>query len=118
MFLQSLGNITRGSAHIKFIFIFSGFFLISLAFLICFKMLNFEIDWFHRSFKNIRFFRLKNNSLTDEERDEIVEVMDHIDDAEPISGCGMFEIRRSTLTSMLSTSITYLIILIQFKLSF
>ena len=88
-----------------------------MAFLIVFKMLNFEIDSFHRSFKNIRFFRLKNDDTTDAESDEIAEVMDLIDDAEPISGCGMFEIRRSTLTSMLSTSVTYLIILIQFKLT-
>ena len=88
-----------------------------MAFLIVFKMLNFEIDSFHRSFKNIRFFRLKNDDITAEETDKIAELMDLIDDAEPISGCGMFEIRRSTLTSMLSTSVTYLIILIQFKLT-
>ena len=81
-------------------------------------MLNFEIDGFYRSFKNIRFFRMKNIPLTPEDRADIEEVMDVIDDAQPISGCGLFEITRSTLTSMLSTSITYLIILIQFKISF
>ena len=80
-------------------------------------MLIFEIDGFYRSFKNIRFFRVKNSALTAEDRADIEEVMDVIDDAEPITGCGLFEITRSTLTSMLSTSITYLIILIQFKLA-
>ena len=99
-------------------FISAGFFLISIAFLIFFKMLTFEIDAFYRSFKNIRFFRVNNTKLTLESSAEIEEVMDIIDDAEPISGCGLFEITRSTLTSMISTSITYLIILIQFKLSF
>ena len=92
--------------------------MISTAFLIFFKMLTFEIDDFYRSFKNIRFFRLNNAKLTLEDRADIEEVMDIIDDAQPISGCGLFEITRSTLTSMISTSITYLIILIQFKLSF
>ena len=81
-------------------------------------MLCFEMDAFYRSFKNIRFFRLNNTKLTLEDRADIEEVMDIIDDAEPISGCGLFEITRSTLTNMISTSITYLIILIQFKLSF
>ena len=38
-----------------------------------------------------------------------------IDNLEPLSGYGLFEMNRSTLTSMISTSITYLIILIQFK---
>ena len=102
----------------SFISFILGFLLISTGFLIYFKMLTFAIDSFYRSFKSIRFFRLNNSKLTLEDRANIEEVMDIIDDAEPISGCGMFEITRSTLTSMLSTSITYLIILIQFKLSF
>ena len=97
---------------------FIGYFLISLAFLICFKMLNFEIDSFHRSFKNIRFCGLRRRNTTEEEEEDIQEVLDLIDEAEPITGCGMFGITRSTLTSMVSTSLTYLIILIQFKLSF
>ena len=94
---------------------FIGYFLVSLAFLICFKMLNFEIDSLHRSLKNIRFSRLKRKDTTEA---EVQEVLDLIEDAQPITGCGMFEITRSTLTSMVSTSLTYLIILIQFKLSF
>ena len=40
-----------------------------------------------------------------------------IDNLEPVSGYGLFEVTRGTLTSMVSTSITYLIILIQFKTS-
>ena len=79
-------------------------------------MLNFEIDSLHRSLKNIRFLRLRRSDTTKEE--DVQEVMDLIGEAQPISGCGMFEITRSTLTSMVSTSLTYLIILIQFKLSF
>ena len=33
------------------------------------------------------------------------------------SGLGLFTVERSTLTSMLSTAVTYLIILVQFKLT-
>ena len=91
--------------------------MISIGFLFLLKMLCFEIDAFHQSFKNIRFFHLKNTKLALEDRAEMEEVMDIIDDSEPISGCGLFEITRSTLTTMVSTSLTYLIILIQFKLS-
>ena len=81
-------------------------------------MLNFEIDSLHRSLKNIRFLRLRRSDTTKEDEEDVQEVMDLIGEAQPISGCGMFQITRSTLTSMVSTSLTYLIILIQFKLSF
>ena len=40
-----------------------------------------------------------------------------IDNLEPLSGYGLFGVDRSTLTSMISVSFTYLIILIQFKQS-
>ena len=96
---------------------FIGYFLISTGFLLCFKMLIFEIDSFYRSFKRIRYVRLDKDSFEVSEED-LEEMLDQIADAEPISGCGMFEITRSTLTSMMSISATYLIILLQFKLSF
>ena len=35
----------------------------------------------------------------------------------PLTGLGLFSIERSTLTAMLSVSLTYIIILIQFKMS-
>ena len=40
-----------------------------------------------------------------------------IDNLEPLSGYGLFGVDRSTLTSMISVAITYIIILIQFKQS-
>ena len=40
-----------------------------------------------------------------------------IDNLKPLSPYGLFSVERSTLTTMMSTSITYLIILIQFKQS-
>ena len=117
MIIHCLGK-HRDSQNSNVIVDSAGFLLISMAFLIFLKMMCFEIDAFYRSFKNIRFFRLKNKKLTLEDQADIEEVMDIIDDAQPISGCGLFEINRSTLTNMISTSVTYLIILLQFKLSF
>ena len=60
---------------------------------------------------------------------EAVEDLDNIDDKrrrfllreverlKPVSGYGLFSVERSTLTSMVSVAITYLIILIQFKMA-
>ena len=79
----------------------------------------FHIDSVYRSFKNIKK-SLKD--IEDEWKDKkdikrIVNIFEGLDSAEPLSGCGMFQITRGTLTSMISTSITYLIILVQFKIS-
>ena len=35
----------------------------------------------------------------------------------PLTGLGFFDIEKSTLTSMVSTALTYIIILVQFKMS-
>ena len=44
-------------------------------------------------------------------------VLDDLTDLSPLSGHGFFSLTRSNLTAMLSTSITYLIILLQFRIS-
>ena len=51
------------------------------------------------------------------EKFEIQKVLDKIDKLKPLSGKGFFFLTRNNLTSMLSISVTYLIILLQFKLS-
>ena len=76
------------------------------------------MDSIYRSFKKIKL-ELEDIEVSDKEAGgKVIKIMDVIDSAEPLSGCGMFYITRSTLTSMISTSITYLIILVQFKISF
>ena len=40
-----------------------------------------------------------------------------VDNLEPVSGYGFFGVDRTTVTSMVSTAITYFVILIQFKTS-
>ena len=48
---------------------------------------------------------------------EVAKLKDRLDRLGPLSGLGLFSVERSTLTSMVSTAVTYLIILIQFKTS-
>ena len=45
-------------------------------------------------------------------------IIDDMEEAGPLSGKGFFNITKGTLTSMVSISITYIIILVQFKISF
>ena len=48
---------------------------------------------------------------------ELSKLKDSLAKLGPFSGLGLFTVERSTLTSMLSIAVTYLIILIQFKLT-
>ena len=114
--LQSLGFKIRKKLKIKKKLL--GPFLFSIAYLIFLKFLIFQVDSIYRSFKKIKL-ELEDIDVEDKEDSKRVsKIIDVIDSAEPLSGCGMFHITRSTLTSMISTSITYLIILVQFKISF
>ena len=49
------------------------------------------------------------------EREQIRLLIKEIENVQPFNGNGYFTITKSTLTSMASTSITYLIILLQFR---
>ena len=111
--LQSLGFRLHKEHRNKNIL---GPFSFAIAYLIFLKFLIFKVDSIYRSFKKIK---LELEDIEDKEDNKRVKkIIDVIDSAEPLSGCGMFHITRSTLTSMISTSITYLIILVQFKISF
>ena len=89
----------------------------SFAFLLFFKILIFNVDSCYKAFKSIRH-ELQKAEDPKAENGQVQVVLDCIDRAEPLTGCGMFQITRSTLTSMISISVTYLIVLLQFKLSF
>ena len=52
-----------------------------------------------------------------EKRQEIKNIVSNIQEVGPFSGLGYFDITRKTLTSMVSVSITYIIIIVQFKIS-
>ena len=51
------------------------------------------------------------------ERQTIENLIKEIEDTRPLNGKEFFDITRGTLTGMLSVGITYLIILVQFKMS-
>ena len=51
------------------------------------------------------------------ERQRIQNVINNIKETGPLTGKGFFEITRGTLTSMVSLGITYIIIIVQFKMS-
>ena len=91
-----------------------GYLFYSLAFLLFLKDMLFKLNDLNESRVFLR---------------EVVEDLDNIDDKrrrfllreverlKPLSGYGLFSVERSTLTSMVSVAITYLIILIQFKMA-
>ena len=61
---------------------------------------------------------LKNKKfLPVTDKTDLEVVLDDLTDLSPLSGHGFFSLTRSNLTAMLSTSITYLIILLQFRIS-
>ena len=77
------------------------------------------MDTAHKSLKGIgHCLQEKKTHIPDEiERGEIMNVIMTIDKAEPLNGKGFFEITRGTLTGMMSVGITYVIILVQFRMS-
>ena len=43
--------------------------------------------------------------------------MQELETTGPLTGLGLFTIERNTITSMLSVAVTYIIILVQFRMS-
>ena len=77
----------------------------TVMFLIFLKILTFQLDRQYRALQGLAR-RLPPGPLKSD-----------LKRTGPVSACGMFNIERSTLTSMVSTALTYLIVLVQFKLS-
>jgi hypothetical protein len=93
-----------------------GFLMISLFFLLGTITICFLCEDLHRSLANV-IDTLEDMPAAGEDK-EVAKLIKSLEKVGPLTGCGLFKIQRSTLTSMVSTSITYLIILVQFKLSF
>ena len=88
-----------------------GFFLFGAAFLILLEYLLFKVHDLHKSIGKMKE-AAEDVVMTDQARKELLR---EIGDLEPISGYGLFTVDRTTLTSTVSVSITYLIVLLQFK---
>ena len=90
-----------------------GFLFFSIGFLLGMEAMLFTIHDLHTSLRKLR------RAAEDlEDRDDgrtIKDLVRDIEDLQPISGYGLFTVDRTTLTSTISVSITYLIVLIQFK---
>ena len=81
--------------------------------------LTFILDAGHKSMKGLAN-KLQDQLLyvTDEfDRQSIENIIKEIEKTGPLNGIGFFNITRGTLTGMASVGITYLIILVQFKMS-
>ena len=63
--------------------------------------------------KPLEFTVIQTDNL--KEREQLRILIKEIETVEPLNGNGYFTITKSTLTSIASTSITYLIILLQFR---
>ena len=95
----------------------TGYFLMTIFFLLLLKETIFIVADINQSRRLVReaVEYLDRAEAGDHEAARLL--LREIDNLEPVSGYGLFEVTRGTLTSMVSTSITYLIILIQFKTS-
>ena len=92
-----------------------GYALMTIFFLLMLREVLFAVDDVNKSRRYIKE-AVEDLDKEDETKHEAARLLlRDIDNLEPLSGYGLFEMNRSTLTSMISTSITYLIILIQFK---
>ena len=81
------------------------------------KEFTFKVDNINRS-KQILREAVEDLDARGETDPEVVRLLlRDVDNLEPVSGYGLFGIDRTTITSMVSTALTYLVILIQFKTS-
>ena len=90
--------------------------MISLSFLLGTITICFLWEDLHTSLSNV-MDTLEDMPNAGEDK-EVAKLIKSLEKIGPLTGCGLFKIESSTLTSMVSTSITYLIILVQFKISF
>ena len=86
-------------------------------YLLTIREFTFKVDDLNRSRKILRE-AVEDLDATGKGDPEVIRLLlRDVDNLEPISGFGLFGIDRTTMTSMVSTALTYLVILIQFKSS-
>ena len=91
-----------------------GYLFYSIAFLGFLKDLFFKL---HELNDSRAFLREAVEDLTNIDDKRRRFLLREVERLKPVSGYGLFSVERSTLTSMVSVAITYLIILIQFKMA-
>ena len=101
----------KSSEFLPMIVSMIGFVLFGAAFLLQLQYLLFKVHDLHKSIGKMKE-AAEDIAMSDQARKELLR---EIADLEPISGYGMFTVDKTTLTSTVSVSITYLIVLLQFK---
>ena len=94
-----------------------GYFIFAMVYLITIKEFTFRVDDLNKSRGHLREAVEDLEARGGADPELVRMLLRDIDNLEPVSGYGLFGVDRTTLTSMMSTAITYLIILIQFKSS-
>ena len=103
----------KSAEQLPLLIMMLGFLIFSLVFTTLLQFLFFKIHDLHTSLRHLRRAAEDLEGRIGEEAAR--ELLRDIEELEPVSGYGLFSVDRSTLTSTVSVSITYLIILIQFK---
>ena len=93
-----------------------GYLIYSIVQLVTMELLIFS---FHDATVSVRKLRdaAEDLPVDDSNKMRIKRLIRDIEELEPLSGFGLFSVDRTTVTSIMSIKITYLIIMIQFKQS-
>ena len=91
-----------------------GYILYSVVYLFILSQFIFKVDDLNKHLKRLKV----SLEQMEDEGENMGKLIREIDNLEPVSGYGLFTMDRTTLTSMISCSITYVIILVQFKQNF
>ena len=110
-----LGNTSLDSTSLTMSIL--GYLMFVYVYLLTIREFTFKVDDLNRSRKILRE-AVEDLDATGKSDPEVIRLLlRDVDNLEPISGFGLFGIDRTTMTSMVSTALTYLVILIQFKSS-
>ena len=91
-----------------------GYLVYSVVYLFILSQFIFKVDNLNKQLKKLKVTLAE----LEDEGENMTKLIREIDNLEPVSGYGLFTMDRTTLTSMISVSITYVIILVQFKQNF
>ena len=92
----------------------TGYLFYSMGFLLFLKDMLFKMQDLNDSREFLKDAVENLNDIYDKRRWFLLREVERL---KPVSGYGLFSAERSSLTSMVSVAITYLIILIQFKMA-
>ena len=110
-----LGNTSLDSTSLTMSIL--GYLMFVYVYLLTIREFTFKVDDLNRSRKILREAVEDLDARGKSDPEVIRLLLRDVDNLEPISGFGLFGIDRTTITSMVSTALTYLVILIQFKSS-